>query len=194
MLSNNPIFQKQRIYAPIIVGITLFVIVFVLYPIYTKYVDAKTQIATLEKTQSEKQKKIDEIKSIQSLFAGSGSSELKTKIQKYNHPLDSSMIMETIMLNKYTQSTPLTPGAIRIGAISVDKWKKLPSGLSIASTSINVSADTPDQLIDFITYLTTESNLAFTIDSINLPLDTGTAPANNNGISLSLSLGVYYFE
>ncbi len=194
MLSNNTIFQKQRVYAPIIVGITLLVIVFVLYPIYTKYVDTKTQIATLEKTQAEKQKKIDEIKAIQSLFAGSGSSDLKTKIQKYNRNFDSSTIMETIMLNKFTESTALTPGAIRIGAISLDKWKKLPSGLSIASASINISADTPDQMIDFITYLTTESPLAFTIDKINLPIDTGTAPQNNNGLSLSLSLGIYYFE
>ncbi len=51
-------------------------------------------------------------------------------------------------------------------------------------------------VIDFITYLTTSSPYAFTIDSISLPLDTDPDIAYFNGskFSLSLSLGMYYYE
>ncbi len=187
MLQNNTT-KKNRVYAPIIIGISLLLITLVLYPLYTNYVDSSIEISVLEKSKAEKQKKIDEIKAIQLLFTETGSSDIKSKVQKYNHTFDTSNIMEVVMVNKYTKASTLTPSQINIGSISVDKGKKLPSGLSLATVSVVVSADTPDQIIDYLTYLTTESAYAFTIDSIALPLDTATAAQDNKGLSLSLSL------
>jgi hypothetical protein len=187
MLQNNTT-KKNRVYAPMIIGISLFLITLVLYPLYTNYVDSSIEILVLEKSKAEKQKKIDEIKAIQLLFSGSGSSDMKSKVQKYNHAFDTSDIMEVVMVNKYTKASTLTPSQINIGSISVDKGKKLPSGLSLATVSAVVSADTPDQIIDYITYLTTESAYAFTIDGISLPLDTAVAAQDNKGLSLTLSL------
>ena len=191
---TNTNLQKNRVYAPIIIGLSIFLIILVLYPIYTTYVDTSIEVSGLEKIKSEKQLKIDEIKAMQAQFASSGSSEIKDKVQKYNHSFNTSDIMEAVMVNKYTKSTSLTPASISIGSFSVDKGKKLPNWLSLASVSISVSGDTPDQIIDYITYLTTESAYAFTIDSISLPIDTGSAGQDATTTSLSLSLGVYYYE
>ena len=52
-----------------------------------------------------------------------------------------------------------------------------------------------DDIISYITYLTTSTDYAFTIDSISLPIDT--APENNEtigGYALTLNLGIYYYE
>ena len=113
MLPNN-IIQKNRVYAPIIVGITLLLVVFLLYPLYTSHADTRITIAGFEKTKSAKQLKIDEVKKMQALFAGSGSSDLKAKVEKYNHRFNSSDIMETMMVNKYTTTTLLSPAQIAI--------------------------------------------------------------------------------
>lgn len=193
MLQNNTT-RKNRVFAPIIIGLSLFLIVFMLYPMYISYIDTNITISNLEKSKAEKQKKIDEITAMQRIFTGSGSSEIKSKVQKYNHVYSTSDILESVMVNKFTKASEFTPSSINVGSISVDKWRKLPSGLSLANISVVVSADTPDMIIDYITYLTTESNFAFTIDSINLPLDTASAAQNNKWLSLSLSLWVYYYE
>ena len=113
MLPNN-IIQKNRVYAPIVVGITLLLATFLLYPLYMSHADTRITIAGLEKTKAHKQLKIDEVKKMQALFAGSGSSDLKAKVEKYNHRFNSSDIMETIMVNNYTASTLLSPAQIAI--------------------------------------------------------------------------------
>jgi hypothetical protein len=193
MQANNTT-QKNRVYAPIIIGLSLLIISLGLYPLYVSYVDTSVQIATIEKTKSEKTTKSEAIKKMQALFAGSGSSDIKAKVEKYKNKFDTSSIMSTVMLNKYTASSTLTPPAINISSINIDPGKKLPSGLSLGTVSLSLSADTPDQIVDYLTYLTTESSLAFTIDSISLPLDTANVAPTTTGVSLSITLGVYYYE
>lgn len=70
----------------------------------------------------------------------------------------------------------------------MSEGNKLPSGLSFGTVTMNISADSPEQIVDYITYLTTESSLPFTIDSINLPLDTANTNQNPTAISLSITL------
>jgi hypothetical protein len=113
MLTNN-FTQKNRVYAPIIIGVVLLLVSLVAYPQYSRYLDKSSTLSVLEKTKEEKQKQINIIKDMQTLFAGSGSSEFKTKVNKFNHPFNTSDIMEVVMLNKYTKSTALTPAAINI--------------------------------------------------------------------------------
>ncbi len=191
---KNTIIQKNRVYAPIIIGCSLIIIIFWLYPLYAEYVDTSTEIATIEKIKSEKITKIDAIKKMQALFAGTGSSDLKAQVDRYKNKFNTSDIMETVMVNRYTKETTLTPASIRVGAITINQGRKLPSGLSLGTIGLSVSADTPDQIVDYLTYLTTESRLAFTIDSISLPLDTANVAPTTTGFSLSITLGVYYYE
>ncbi len=194
MQTNNNHIQKNKVYAPIFLGLALFFITLVLYPAYISYTDKKIQVLSLENAKQERQSKINEIKKIQDLFAWTGSNDIKAKVQKYNKPFDSSNIMEVVMVNKFTKFTDLSPASVNVGNISVDKWRKLPSGLSMANVSVTISADNPNQIIEYITYLTTESPLAFTIDSINLPLDTSVLPEDNSGLSVTIALWVYYYE
>ncbi len=193
MLPNNTQ-KKNRVYAPIIIGLSLFLITFIVYPLYIKYIDINTEIAILNKSMQDKQKQIEAIKIIQAEFIWSWSSEIKSKVTKYNHEFDSSYIMEEVMLNKFTKWTSLTPPQVSIWTITLDKWQKLPSGLSLANVSIAVSADTPDQIIDYIMYLTNESRYAFSIDSVNIPLDTWVEAQDKKWLTLNLSFWVYYFE
>ncbi len=194
MQTNNTLSQKNRVYAPIIIGVSLLVIIFGLYPLYTEFVDMSTKIGTMEKIKAEKITKIDAIKKMQALFASTGSSDIKAQVDRYKNKFNPSDIMETVMVNNYTKNSLLTPASINIANINIDAGHKLPSGLSLGTVGITLSADTPDQIIDYITYLTTESRLAFTIDSITLPLDTANIAPTTTGISLSITLGVYYYE
>lgn len=194
MQSNNTTSQKNRVYAPIIIGLSLLIIIFGLYPLYTNYVDGSVELANLTKIKAEKTAKIDAIKRMQALFAGTGSSDIKARVDKYKNKFNTSDIMETVMVNNYTKNSPLTPASISIASINIDAGRKLPSGLSLGNVALSLSADTPDQIIDYLTYLTTESRFAFTIDSITLPLDTASIAPTTTGISLSITLGVYYYE
>lgn len=120
-MQNNTIHKQNRVYAPIIIGLSLFAITFLLYPLYVEYVDTNTQVVALEKSKAEKQKKIDEIVAMQQLFSGTGMSEIKSKVQKYNHPFDTSNLMEAVMVNKFTKASALSPAQISVGDITVDK-------------------------------------------------------------------------
>lgn len=120
MLQNN-IHKKNRVYAPIIVGMSLLLVVFMLYPLYVEYVDTNSRITILEKSKLEQQKKIDEIKAIQVLFTGTGLSDIKSKVQKYSNVFNVSNIMEAVMVNKFTKASELSPSQINIGGISVNK-------------------------------------------------------------------------
>ena len=50
-------------------------------------------------------------------------------------------------------------------------------------------------MIAYITYLTQSAPYVFLIDEISLPIDTAASnDAIEGGLTLSLSLGVYYYE
>jgi hypothetical protein len=69
MQTNNNHIQKNKVYAPIFLGLALFFITLVLYPAYISYTDKKIQVLSLENAKQERQSKINEIKKIQDLFA-----------------------------------------------------------------------------------------------------------------------------
>ena len=123
---NNTV-QYNRVYAPMIIGLTILLVVLVLYPIYTTYIDKDIEINHLETQKSEKQSKLDKITAIQAIFAGTGTNEIKDRVKKYDHSYNTSDIMEAVMVNKFTKSTTLTPASINISSISIDKGKKLPN-------------------------------------------------------------------
>ena len=193
-LTNNNSTQKNRVFAPAIIGLSLLIIMFGLYPLYTSYVDTSIEIAAMEKTKGEKTVKIDAIKKMQAIFAGSGASDLKAQVDKYKNKFNTSDIMEAVMLNKHTKETALSPASINIGSIDIEPGRKLPNWLSLGTVALTLSADTPDQIVGYLTDLTTDSRFAFTIDSISLPLDTASIAPVSTGVSLSITLGVYYYE
>ena len=158
--------------------------------------EKSTTFTSVETNRESKVKMRDELLKIQAEFASGATSDIAKKVEKINKKFEASDIMETIMLNDFTKTGVGTDAKIAIGSISVDKWAKLPSGLSLGHVSFNVSGTDMYDVIDYITYLTTNSSYAFTLDDIILPIDTAPSESLTNGgkFSLALSLGIYYYE
>lgn len=57
---------------------------------------------------------------------------------------------------------------------------------------MTISARNTDEIVNYLTYLTKESPIAFILDDVNLPIHT--ADSSQETLSLPLVLGVYYFE
>jgi hypothetical protein len=60
--------------------------------------------------------------------------------------------------------------------------------------NVAISATNLEDIIDYITFLSTSAPYAFTIDNISLPIE---APDDNtpvSGYTLALDLGVYHYE
>jgi hypothetical protein len=194
MLDHIPPSQKNTIYAPILIGVSLLMMIFVLYPLYTSYADQSTQITRQSTILTQKETELKKISDMQTLFAGSGSSDLKVKVKKYNHSLSIPDILQSVMINTYTQSSTLNQALVEIGGITVSPSKKIPNGLSLSTVTFSVTASTVDVIIEYIDYLTGKSDLAFSLDSITLPLDTAVTPQDATPITLSITLSVYGYE
>lgn len=105
---DNTIVQRQyhnRVYAPILLGVSLILFMFVLKPLYTNYLSKETALAIVEKSETEKQASLDKLVALQKAFAtGSGSTEIVEKVKKIDQKFDTSNIMSTVMLNDYTRA------------------------------------------------------------------------------------------
>ncbi len=192
----TPSHSQNRIYAPILFGVALLIGVLFFKPLYTGYMDNLTEANTLTKNVQEAEQKIAALQKMQEGFrTGTGQTDLINKVKKIDKKWSEADLFSAVALNRFTQNTGVIPAQIALGTISVDKGKKLSNGLSLWTVNFVVSATSVDAIIDYITYLTTESDFIFTIDSISLPIDTAPTDSNQNGgVTLSLALGVYYFE
>lgn len=191
----NHVHSHNRIYAPIVLGVTLLVGLFLLKPVYTDYMDTRTTESTLTRTLGEKQAKYDALKKMQESFqSGSGASELVNRVNKIDKKWNEADIFSSVMINDFTKGNSLTPPLITVSSISLTKWQKLPNWLSLGTVNLGLSAGSIDQIIEYLTYLTQNTDFVFTLDNISLPLDTGGTDQESSLFSLSVSLGVYYFE
>lgn len=186
-----------RIYAPIIIGIAILLWIFVTKPLYESYLVTVVEKNTLKKTLEEKEKVKNTLQDMKQQLErqGTGMTTMTEKVNRLSKKWDSADVMSTVMLNQFTLSNTLTSPRITIGNITTGKGWKLPSGLSLWTVTVDVSANTLTDMIEYITYLTQEAPYVFTIDEISLPLDTGSREdVMKQPITLSLSLGVYHYE
>ncbi len=202
--------STNRIYTPFVLGITILIGIFVTKPLYEAYQGREIQRATLVTQKSEKTKIYNDLLEMQSTFVltntgskinsgtlnNTGATKFIDQVNRLSKKWDTSEIMAVVMLNNFTLSnSTLTPARISIGDLSVNHGAKLPSWLSLGGISFSVTAGTLTDLIDYIAYLTQSSPYVFTIDAISLPIDTAEPGfMTDKSISLSLSLGIYYYE
>lgn len=188
-------YTKNRVIAPILIGVSILFWVLVVKPLYTTSIETRSALATvntsIEQKTSDKEKLI-QIKNM----SGSGMSDaIKAKVSQLDRKFIPSDLMEEVMLNKFTEKQNSGTPTIVVSSISVDKWGKVPSGLSLGHVNISIRGTSLDAVIDYLTYLTTESGFAFTLDNITLPLDTDPdTPLVSSSYGMSLSLWFYYFE
>lgn len=185
--------RKNRVYAPIILGIAIFILVFITRSFFTDYSDARTELASVKQIESQKQTEYDRLKAMEQSFQSGENTDLTNRVKKIEKDLVESDVFEAIMINNFTRTTGIGTAPISIGGISVDKGSQTPNGLYQGSVSMNVSASSIDNMIDYLTYLTTSTPFVFTLDSINLPIDTAS-DAQTGGVSLSVTLGIYYYK
>ncbi len=188
----------SKIYTPIALGITIIFLVLISRSVFADYVASSAQVSALETKAKEKENELKILSDLQAQFSDSKvESALKKKISRYNKTFNEADIMEMMMV-KPPQLRANTDGTynLMVSAFGVDKGKKLPNGLSLASVNISLQARDVDTLVDYITYLTNQdSETAFTIDSITLPIDTNPDETKSiGGINMSLSLGMYYYQ
>lgn len=195
-MHNETITRQNRVLTPILLAVTILFLIFVTKSIYLQYMEKSTTL-TAATTSLEAKKVIrDSLLKIQAQFASGATTDIAKKVERLDKKFEVSDIMETVMLNDFTKTGLATDSKIAIGTISVDKGTKLPNGLSLGHVNFDVSGKDMYDVIDYITYLTTNSSYVFTLDNISLPLDTAPTEALTNGgkFSLSLSLGIYYYE
>ena len=188
-MNNN----TNRIYTPIVFAIALIIGVALLRPAYTNYMDARTEQASSVRIQAERQKELTALTDLQASFSSSGTTALTERVKKLNKKWNEAAVMSEVMLTEFTKWSEFVWAPILISSISLDKGKKLPSGLSLGSVKLSVTWRSVDDVINFLTYLTTASSYVFTLDSISLPI-SAPVQKETDWVSLSLDLGVYYYE
>lgn len=185
--------QSYRIYTPITFAVALIIGIAFVKPLYTDYMDARTQATAALRIETENKKNLDALIALQNSFTSSGSTELAEKVKKLDKKWDKAQIMSAVMLTDYTKGAVYTPAPIEISSISLDKGKKLPSGLSLGTVNLALTGKSIDDVVNFLTYLTMNSSYVFTLDSISLPLSV-PVQKDVGDVGLSVNLGVYYYE
>ena len=184
----------NRIIAPICLGVALLIGILFLRPLYASYIEDTSILSSLEKNRETLTTEYDGLKAIKDNIWSAVSRERLDRIQKLAKKYDTSEIMSAVMLSDFTKDSADATARITIGSITVGKGKKLPNGLSLGSVWVSLQWKTVADIIDFITYLTQQTEYAFTIDSISLPIDTAPEDTQIWSYGLSIVLGVYYYE
>lgn len=182
---------KNRIVAPIVLGIAIFVGILFTRPLYLTYIDAKANNMKLEWNLESLSKEYDSLMAIKNNTDTSANSVLTKKIlEKFNR----ADIISAVMFNDFTKKGFGNNAPISIASISVSDPSRLPNGISQSNVSVSIQGKTIDEIVDYITYLTTETNYAFTLENISLPIDTSPEWNLPDGYSMSLSFGIYTYE
>ncbi len=156
--------------------------------------DMKAQEKNAQNIQISQQKILDSLTVLQTSFQSeSGSTELVSRVKKLDKKWNEPAIIHSIMLNDFTRPIQVSQAPIEIQSISIDKGTRLPSGLSLWNIQLTLQWKTIDDIIDFLTYLTKNTEYAFTLNTINLPLSTPVTKDESDTV-LSVSLGMYYYE
>lgn len=187
--------QKNKTYAPIILGVSILLAIFWAFPSFSSYTTAQTDLWTLENTLKQKTQKLDEYAKLE-ISLNDESNPQNTLIKKISKDFQWTDILREVMLNNRFVGTQQFPAKVLISQISIDRGKALPSGIFQWKISMNIAAREVDAIVEYLSHLTHLDNFAFSLSDINLPLDTrldGGIPQKDKLISLPVTLGVYYY-
>lgn len=179
---------------PIIFGVTILFLLFGLKPLYTHYMDVSSRADAVKLSRDTKQKTLDDLLVMkQSLENATGTTDFTEKVKKLSRSWSDADIMASIMLNDYTRSIDGIGSPITIPSISLSKGQKLPNWLSLGTAQLVLYGKSIDDIVNFLTYLTSSSPYIYTLNAINLPI---VAPIQDDigWFSLPIGLGIYYYE
>lgn len=184
--------KKHRVYAPIITGLAILLAIFLARPAFGAYSDAQTDLASAQKTLETTQAELAKFQSQQAKIASG--SELSAQINKINKPFSELGIMQAIFLNNFTRPNSLSNSSpVVVTNVSLDAGSELPNGIYFAKANVTIAAGNIQSVVDYLTHLTTNSPYAFTLNDINLPIDTLMQGQNQETITVPVTLGIYYY-
>lgn len=201
-LNSISTLQKNRVYAPMILGLAIIVAIFVTRPAFSSYNDAKALLATTESELSQVDADLAKLLANKQKIEDPNS-QLAKQVAKIAKEFDSAAILEAVMLNKYT--TPTTAldmtKTVAIKDIRLDKGAKEPSGIHRGTVNLSLSAKDSAHIAEFLDYLTTHDQFAFSLNDITLPINTqkpatSTLVVGNSQpeeVSVSVTLGLYHY-
>lgn len=194
--NNNPTINSslygskdnKSLYATLIVLFTLWILFFGTTSIYSNYMEHSTQKA-------ENDKKIIELtQEYTDLETKKRAIDSDNNFKKSENQFAGVYREDTIIDEVYAKIPWIT-----IGWISMDKWQKLSTWLSMANISFNIDATWIDDLEWYLKYLTLNvgeksSKKGFVIKSISIPLNTSIEKGRKAWIQAWVNLGMYYFD
>lgn len=186
--------KKNRVYAPVITGIALLLVVFAAKPAFHSYSEATLALASAkaaEETAKETEEKLRaQAESTQN------NPELARDIEKIKKEFSESDILQAILINNFTRvnaASTATTAPVVVSQVSLNPGNKLPNGLHYGTVQITLNSHSVNEVIRYLTYLTTDAPFAFTIGDITLPIDTNQAQVVGT-ISVPVTLGIYYYK
>ena len=185
---------SSRIWAPVFLWVALLLALLVVKPLYSEYIDKSSTLALLVKQTEKTKSEYDALLKIKEKTASGTSDDLSLRVKKLGKKWNTSDVMEIVMLSDFTRPTVGQWARISISSIAVDEWTKLPNGLSLGKVNVTISGTNLEDIIDYITFLSTSAPYAFTIDKISLPIEAPDDSTPVSGYTLALDLGVYHYE
>lgn len=175
---NN--FKNKNLYAIFILMITIILIFSFSYNIYANYIKLNQELSNFK---SKKLSLTTELNFLnEKKVQVNNDKEIKKALSQFAWDYREDLILNQIYKNF---------DWIKVGNISLNKWQKLPNGLSMANITINLTAKNLTEFNKYLEYLTWESyNLRFIIKNVSFPFDSQN---NNLSFQASINLGMYYF-
>ncbi len=153
---------------------------FLSYDLYYKVIEKSD---TLEQLQLRSKEKEALLTTLNAFKATAGSPDTASDIDRY-----AGLFREDLLLSDLSR---VSGTGAAMGNVTIDRWSKLPSGLSLASISLAVQTNTLDDLLTFLDRLNdANGKRRYFVKNMSIPLDFST----NLPVSTTLSLGLFYLK
>lgn len=173
--------ENKTVLSSLLILTSIIVWMFYTSDIYWKYIENTEQTKALETKLEALKSESNALKLKKDEY--NNNNELKETINKYAWKFREDYIINQIYAKNEW---------INVNWITMDKWQKLPSWLSMANISISVDAKTISNLNKYIEYLTSDKNkVRFVIKSISSPINTENLSSSTTS---NISLWMYYYE
>lgn len=185
--------KKNRVYAPMIMGLSIMLMVFVAKPAYTSYDETTLAIVSAENNEASQQKKLSTLQAQQKKLEDE-TSEIAKSVQKISKDFDSAGIIESIMIGRFT--TPALSGLaskppITVTDLTIDRGSQEPNGIYRGTVTMTVAAQNPEMIAAYLDYITSNTPYYFALNTVSLPVDTETQTSEE--VSVPVTLGFYYY-
>ena len=114
-------YTKNRVIAPILIGVSILFGVLAVKPLYTSSIETRSALATVNASIEQKTSDKEKLIQIKNMSSSGMSDAIKAKVTQLDRKFVPSDLMEEVMLNKFTEKQDSGVPTIVVSNISVDK-------------------------------------------------------------------------